>query len=151
MNRIEPARVPDVFKKLGLKPVTGAWVGEVSEGECCVLSALYCEAKGCTDAPACLMEITEAEMKSWPECTVDLIKGMLGDDGSDYPYGVMAGWDTSDDWNPNRGFNEAYLLGFADGRSARLAVVEAGLAIREVEDDEIDAEDADHDYGDDEE
>ena len=125
MKRIDPTTVPDVFRRRGLTPVCGDWVGDADEGECCILSALYCDARGCTHPPECLREINRASDE------LNLIVPAIGLDDREYALGVYSGWDHDNDATPET--PESYRQGYADGAAARAACVAAGLEVNPLD------------------
>lgn len=150
MKRIDPAAVPDVFKRLGLVPIVGDWVADEAEGECCVLSALYCDAKGCEDTSVCLGEI-QGKTEYGPDSPnegelLQFIAAPIGLD-PEYASGVYCGWDNGhslvhESASPER------KQGHIDGFEARKACEAAGILELSFED-EDDCEDDDlGDYSD---
>jgi hypothetical protein len=128
MKRIEPEKVPDVFRRLDLKPATGVFVGDVEQHQCCILSALYCEATACTDATACLTEILQWQDGEDKNPT-DLVTEPLGLEDK-YAGGLMYGWDSG---SIGDGYTEAWAQGNRDGVDARKAVLAAGMPMAILE------------------
>lgn len=159
MKRIDPATVPGVFRRLGLKPASGVFVGDAAAGECCVLSVLYCDARGCRDPKECLAEIRAMSDDESCACVGDRLAEAIGVSSGDdiyspinYADGLMLGWDDPEGRDV---FGESdYSAGIRDGIAARRAVAEAGLtvvALSEGDDEDDDLDFDEDDFEDDDE
>lgn len=125
----DPNVIVDIFRRRNLKPKTGCFVGDIEQGECCILSALYCDAKGCESPSECLTEIREQVatnlygLPSSMSVADGFIAPIVGID-PEYAMALMEVWDNedidSDDDDP-----EPRRLGVAHGRAARKACEEA--------------------------
>lgn len=134
MYRIKPEEAPDVFRRNGLRPIAGDWVGDPIAGECCLLSALA------RDRGISLFEIEadclgegDDDEDGRAACGAKVAIVALSLDRM-YAEGVMRGWDDPlrDTAFMGRLYGTAYRSGFEDGRAARGAVEAAGMAVVEV-------------------
>lgn len=127
MNRIDPTAIPDVFRRRGLVPSFGDWFGEGAGLQCCVLSALYCDARSCEDPETCFAEIDDI-VEQADDTIPDGIVGPVGLD-PEYARGVAGGWDNGSDVIPGYEdlYTPEYLAGRRDGVGARRCCEAPGI------------------------
>jgi hypothetical protein len=109
MKRIDPKAVPEVFRRLGLKPIQGSYNAygiARGEADCCVFTALAVDRVG---------------LEAIGDDDTEIAAGY---DNGDYSGGVVYGWDGEP---VEASWSDEMRLGYADGRAAWLACVEAGL------------------------
>lgn len=120
MNRIEPSKVPDLFRELDIRPIRLSYLSKEDgrRGQCL----------------ACLVGVLASKAVSFDKAFAseghnarDL--GQLADLDPCYARGLSDGWEglsarTWPDYN-----DEAFKLGYHDGKKAYNACVAAGLTV----------------------
>lgn len=138
-GRIDPATVPDLFRRLGLTPIIGSFGGDHDGTPCgCINTALILDRLGPIEGRK-LAAWAQAQTAS--EATIrpiaDRIAGRIGLD-PDYASGLAEGWDGiygHPDFPYLHDKGEAYQAGYRDGHAALRALWAAGIEDLDGDDD----------------
>lgn len=131
-GRIDPATVPDLFRRLGLTPITSSFGGDLDGKPCgCITTALLMDRLGPDEGRKLAgwaqgknydSSITMREI-------MDRMAGPIGLD-PDYASGLAGGWDGSSG-KPDSAYLgtkcPAYRAGYEDGYNALMACRAAGI------------------------
>jgi hypothetical protein len=119
ITRIDPASVPELFRRVGLRAVRGVFGGDFVGEPCgCITTALAFDAIG---PDAGRKFVGKLETQSSPFVINEIFAREALWIDPDYAVGLMFGWD---------GHREPWsVAGFEDGRAAWEAAVSAGVAM----------------------
>jgi hypothetical protein len=115
MNRINPSEIPELYRKLGMTPITCGFYVDGHENCGCLLTALTVDKIGPEQAANFLNTIGVYGIFVMKQYDFSL----------DYTYGLMNGFDG----NILIHRNEEHILGIQDGMAARHHLIQSGFTV----------------------